>query len=112
MVMNMTPRDRQGMVSSMISVGRTAPLPLGISFLTMLFIQAMLTVASYRHVTMSSPAEIKIEVLAVGFDLVFIVVFLISLAVVVLAVLSRDEVHADNLEDPEEDAFEAAVAGV
>lgn len=69
----------------------------------------MLTVGSHRHVTASSPANLKIDVLATGFDLVFTVVFAASLAAVVLAVLSRDEVHADNLE---EGAFEAAVVGV
>ncbi|MDV2482206.1 DHA2 family efflux MFS transporter permease subunit [Methanoculleus sp. Wushi-C6] len=109
MAMNMAPRDKHGMVSSLISVERSGPITLGISFASMLFIQAMLTVGSHRHVTASSPANIKIDVLATGFDLVFIAIFAVSLAVVVLAVLSRDEVHADNLE---EGAFEAAVAGV
>ncbi|MCK9297689.1 MAG: DHA2 family efflux MFS transporter permease subunit [Methanoculleus sp.] len=108
MVMNMAPRDRQGMVSSLISVERTGPITLGISFISMIFVQAMLTVASHRHVTMSSPAEIRIDVLAAGFDLVFVAVFAVSLAVVALAFLSRDEVHADNRE---EETFEVAAAG-
>lgn len=109
MAMNMAPRDRHGMVSSLISVERSGPITLGISFASMLFIQAMLTVGSHRHVTASSPANLKIDVLATGFDLVFFAVFVVSLAVVVLALLSRDEVHADNLN---ESAVETAVVGV
>ncbi|WP_300998991.1 MFS transporter [Methanoculleus sp.] len=109
MVMNMAPRDRHGMVSSLISAERSGPITLGISFISMLFVQAMLTVASHRHVTTSSTAGIRVDVLATGFDFVFVAVFAVSLAVVALAFLSRDEVHADNLG---EDTIEAAVVGV
>jgi EmrB/QacA subfamily drug resistance transporter len=109
MAMNMAARNKHGMVSSLINVERYGPMTLGISFISMIFIQAMLTVGSHRHVTESSPANIKIDVLATGFDLVFVAVFLISLAVVVFAFLSRDEVHADNLD---ENAPEAAIVGV
>lgn len=38
MAMNMAPRDRHGMVSSLISVERSGPITLGISFASMLFI--------------------------------------------------------------------------
>ncbi|BBL67856.1 hypothetical protein [Methanoculleus chikugoensis] len=74
----------------------------------MLFVQAMLTVASHRRVTMSSLAEIRRDVLATGFDLVFAAVFVLSLAVIALAILSRDEVRADNLE---EETSRTTVAG-
>lgn len=109
MAMSMASRDKHGMVSSLINVERYGPMTLGISFISMIFIQAMLTVGTHRHVTESSPANIRIDVLATGFDLVFVAVFIISLAVVALAFLSRDEVHADNLD---EETLETAVVGV
>lgn len=54
------------MVSSLIRGGATGPITLGLSFIGMLFVQAMLTVASHRRVTMSSLAEIRRDVLAQG----------------------------------------------
>ncbi len=101
MVMGMASRDKHGMVSSLLNVERFGPMTLGISFVSMLFIQAILSVGKYRHVTTSSPKDLVIDAVATGFDLVFLVIFLISLAILALAILSRDEIHPDNVDSDE-----------
>ncbi len=101
MIMGMAPRDKHGMVSSLLNVERYGPMTLGISFVSMLFIQAILSVGKYRNVTTSSPKDLVIDAVATGFDLVFLVIFLISLAILALAILSRDEVHPDNVDSDE-----------
>jgi len=101
MIMGMAPRNRHGMVSSLLNVERFGPMTLGISFVSMLFIQAILAVGKYRHVTTSSPQDLVIDAVATGFDLVFLVIFLISLAIFALAILSRDEIHPDNVDSDE-----------
>ncbi len=101
MIMGMASRDRHGMVSSLLNVERFGPMTIGISFVSMLFIQAILSVGKYRNVTTTSPQNLVIEAVSTGFDLVFLVIFLVSLAILALAILSRDEVHPDNVDSDE-----------
>ncbi|MCP1662453.1 EmrB/QacA subfamily drug resistance transporter [Methanocalculus sp. AMF5] len=102
MVMWMAARDKHGMVSSLLNVERSAPLTLGIAFFSMLFVQAMLFVAQHREITEASPAALQIQVVVAGFDLVFVLIFFISILVVLLSFLSKDEIHPDNLDDTAE----------
>lgn len=101
MIMGMASRDRHGMVSSLLNVERFGPMTLGISFASMLFIQAILMVGKHREVTLESPKNLVVEAVATGFDLVFVVIFVISLAILALAILSRDEIHPDNVDSDE-----------
>lgn len=107
MVMGMASRDRHGMVSSIVNLERYGPMTLGISFVSMLFIQMILMVGKYREVTLESPKNLVTEVVATGFDIVFVVIFVISLAIVALSLLSKDEIHPDNV-----DGDEPVLAGI
>ena len=71
MVMNSVSRTKQGMVSSLTSLERFAPLTLGIAFFNLAFIQGVPMIAANSAVTKKSPADLQVHVLASGFDFAF-----------------------------------------
>ena len=79
------------MVSGLTSLERFAPMTIGIAIFNFIFIEGILKVASYRGVTMQAPANIKLEVLAAGFDLAFLGSFIVGVIILVLAFLIKNE---------------------
>jgi EmrB/QacA subfamily drug resistance transporter len=103
MIMNAVTRTKQGMISSLTSLERFAPLTLGIAIFNLIFTQGVLTIAANHDVTKSSPAEIQQHVLSAGFDLAFLLSFLLGLVILMLAVATREEVHPDYLNQSADD---------
>jgi MFS family permease len=97
MIMNSVARTKQGMISSLTSLERFAPLTLGIATFNLIFIQGVLTIAANNDITKNSPAEIQRHVLSAGFDLSFLLSFLLGLVILVLAIVVREEIHPDYL---------------
>jgi len=97
MIMNSVARTKQGMISSFTSLERFAPLTLGIATFNLIFIQGVISVAASHEVTKTAPAAIKIQVLSAGFDLAFLLSFVLGLVILVLAFIAREEIHPDNL---------------
>ena len=95
MIMNMVSKKQQGMVSSLTSLERFAPLTLGIAFFNLIFIRGVLALAAGAGVTLESPAELKIPVLAAGFDHAFFYSFLVGIIIIALALVVRHEIHLD-----------------
>jgi EmrB/QacA subfamily drug resistance transporter len=95
MIMNMVSKKQQGMVSSLTSLERFAPLTLGIAFFNLIFIRGVLALAAGAGVTLESPAELKIPVLAAGFDHAFFYSFLVGIIIIALALVVRQEIHLD-----------------
>ena len=104
MVMNSVSRTKQGMVSSLTSLERFAPLTLGIAFFNLAFIQGVLMIAANSAVTKKSPADLQVHVLASGFDFAFFLSFLLGMVIIVIAVAAREEIHPDfcNSSEPRE----------
>jgi EmrB/QacA subfamily drug resistance transporter len=100
MIMNSVARTKQGMISSLTSLERFAPLTLGIATFNLIFLQGVLTIAKNHDVTRSSPATIQVQVLSAGFDFAFLLSFLLGLVILVLAIVTREEVHPDYLNRP------------
>ena len=100
MIMNSVARTKQGMISSLTSLERFAPLTLGIATFNLIFLQGVLTIAKNHDITKSSPAAIQVQVLSAGFDFAFLLSFVLGLVIVVLAVAAREEVHPDYLNQP------------
>jgi EmrB/QacA subfamily drug resistance transporter len=94
-IMISVPRVQQGMISSLTSLERTAPISLGIACFNLIFIQGILSIAASHEVTMEAPVEIRMQVLSAGFDLAFFVSFLVGIAILIIAVLTKEEVHPD-----------------
>ncbi len=98
MIMNSVARVKQGMVSSLTSLERFAPLTLGIAFFNLVFIQGIIGIAARHDVTRNSPADIQLHVLSAGFDLAFFISFLLGIVILVLAFATKEVVHPDNLD--------------
>ncbi|MCK9580768.1 MAG: MFS transporter [Methanoregula sp.] len=101
MVMNSVSRAKQGMVSSLTGLERFAPLTLGIAFFNLVFLQGILTIATHHDVTKSSPAAMQIKVLSAGFDFAFFISFVLGIVIILIAILARQEIHPDNLNNSE-----------
>ena len=105
MVMTTAPRRYQGMVSSLTSLERFAPMTIGIALYNIAFVQGMAAIAAHYDVAKSAPAGIQMKVLAAGFDLAFLVSFLIGIVILILALLVRYEMHPDYLESGSEEVL-------
>jgi len=97
LILNSVARSRQGMISSLTSLERFAPQTLGIALFNLVFIQGVLTIAANHEVTRSSPAAMQLKVLTAGFDLAFLVSFLLGLVILALAIVVQEEIHPDYL---------------
>jgi EmrB/QacA subfamily drug resistance transporter len=98
MIMISVARSRQGMVSSLTSLERFAPLTLGIAFYNLIFIQGITAIAESHGITQAAPANIRVQLLSAGFDFAFLFAFIIGIFICVLALVVRPEIHPDNLE--------------
>jgi EmrB/QacA subfamily drug resistance transporter len=95
MIMNSVSRKYQGMVSSLTSLERFAPMTIGIAIFNIVFIQGTTAIASHSRITKEAPAYIRTEVLTSGFDLAFLFAFAVGIFILVLAILARQETHPD-----------------
>jgi len=95
MIMNSVGKRYQGMVSSLTSLERFAPLTLGIAFANLVFIQGIVTIAGNRGITMDAPANIRLQVLTAGFDLAFFASLIVAVFILILVVFARQEIHPD-----------------
>ncbi|NVO66248.1 MFS transporter [Methanofollis tationis] len=106
MIMNSVAKRYQGMVSSLTSLERFAPMTIGIAIFNLIFVQGVLRIAENRDITMQSPVEVKMHLLSAGFDIAFFGAFIVAVVVLVLAFLARQEVHPDYLDAGDEGAPE------
>ena len=103
MIMNSVAKTKQGMISSLTSLERFAPLTLGIAAFNMIFIEGVLTIAANHDVTRASPAVLQVKVLSAGFDLAFLLSFVLGLVILALTFVVRQEIHPDYLDSPGND---------
>lgn len=103
MIMNGVSKKYQGVVSSLTSVERFAPMTLGIAVLNLFLLHGVQKVAETRQVTESAPVNIKIGVLSAGFDIAFFVALLVGVIIFVITLMTRLKIHPDYLESGEEE---------
>lgn len=109
MIMNSVAKKYQGMVSSLTSLERFAPMTIGIAIFNMVFVEGIIVIAKYFGVTTEAPKDIQMKVLAAGFDVAFLFALVIGIVVLVMAFIAREETHPDYLEGGD---AEAAGAGM
>lgn len=105
MIMNSVSKKYQGMVSSLTSLERFAPMTLGIAFANLVFIQGITTLATNQGITETAPANIKLQLLTTGFDLAFFFSFVVAIVILILALVARQEVHPDYQSDNDDDVM-------
>ena len=109
MIMNSVGKGYQGMVSSLTSLERFAPLTLGIAFANLIFIQGITAIAGQHGITENAPANIKLELMTAGFDLAFFFSFIIAIIILILALFARQEVHPDYKTGNDDDTMKGIV---
>lgn len=95
MIMTSASKKYQGMVSSLTSLERFAPMTIGIAIYNVIFIQGMTTIAAHYDITKNAPVEIQMKVLTAGFDLAFLLSFILGIVILVLTVMARYTMHPD-----------------
>jgi len=95
LIMISVAKAKAGMISSLTTLERMAPLSVGIAAFNLIFITGVMSVAANRDVTMQSPAEMRMQVLSAGFDLAFFFTFVIGLIIIVMAFSMKEEIHPD-----------------
>lgn len=95
MAMTSVPKKYQGMVSGFICLERFAPITIGLAAFNMVFIQGMNAVAPASGVVNEALANIGTDVLLSGFSLAFLFGCAVSIVLLVVAILARQEIHPD-----------------
>ena len=97
MIMNSVSRKYGGMVSSLTSLERFAPLTIGIAVFNVIFINGILKIAARQDVTEAAPITLKMQVLSAGFDHAFFLSFILGIILLILVLISKEETHPDYL---------------
>jgi len=95
LIMNSVAKSKQGMVSSLTSLERFAPLTLGIAVFNMIFLWGIAKIAESHNVTQMSPVNVQMTVMSAGFDLAFFGSFILGIVILGLALVIRQETHPD-----------------
>jgi len=95
MTMTAVPKKYQGMVSGFICLERFAPLTLGIALFTIAFVGGMNAAAPGSGVASEALVNIRTDVLVAGFEVAFLFGCLVSVVLLAVALLARQEVHPD-----------------
>lgn len=95
MIMNSVSKRYQGMISSFTSLERFVPMMVGITIFNIIFILGLNAPAIPGGITTGVFKSIRIEELSAGFDLTFLIAFIISIIILVLAVLAHEKIHPD-----------------
>jgi MFS family permease len=99
MIMMAVSKAKAGMISSMTSLERTAPQSIGIATFNAILIAGVIAVAKGYDVTTKSPVNIQMEVLSAGFDIAFILSVVLGIAILIITLVVKEEIHPDYAED-------------
>ena len=99
MIMTAVSKSKAGMISSLTSLERTAPLTIGIAIFNLILIEGVIRIARNYDVTMKSPADIQVQVLSAGFDLAFVLSLVLGVVILVLSLVVKEEIHPDYAEE-------------
>jgi EmrB/QacA subfamily drug resistance transporter len=91
----------QGMVSGFICLERFVPITLGIALFTMAFVRGMATASGGSGVAGEALVHIKTSVLLAGFSQAFLFGCVVSIVLLGIVLLARQEVHPDYLPVPQ-----------
>jgi len=95
MAMNAVAKKYQGMVSGFICLERFAPITIGIALFTIAFVGGMSAAAPARGVAREAMTTIGTGVLQAGFSQAFLFGCIVSIVLLGVAILARQEIHPD-----------------
>ena len=92
-------KAKAGMISSLTSLERTAPLSIGIAIFNLILILGVVGIANRYAVTYNSPSSIKMEVLSGGFDIAFLLSLVLGFVILAISFALKEEIHPDYAEE-------------
>jgi EmrB/QacA subfamily drug resistance transporter len=92
-------KRKAGMISSLTSLERSAPISIGIAIYNLILIEGIILIAKYNEVTTQSPAHIQKEVFSVGFTVGFWVSLALGIVIIIIALVIKEEIHPDYAEE-------------
>ena len=95
MAMNAVSKKYQGMISGFICLERFAPITIGIALFTIAFVGGMDASAPGSGAATEALSNISTDVLVAGFGQAFLFGCVISIVLVAVAILARQEIHPD-----------------
>jgi len=101
LIMMSVAKTKAGMISSLTSLERTAPMPIGIAIFNLILILGVVGIANRYAVTYSSPIDIRMQVLSGGFDIAFILSLVMGFVILAISFALKEEIHPDYEEEAE-----------
>ena len=99
LIMMSVAKTKAGMISSLTSLERTAPMPIGIAIFNLILIMGVTGIAGRYAVTYSSPADVQMQVLSAGFDIAFLLSLVMGIVILVISIALKEEIHPDYEEE-------------
>jgi Na+/melibiose symporter and related transporters len=99
LIMMSVSKAKAGMISSLTSLERTAPLSIGIAIFNLILILGVVGIANRYAVTYNSPSGIKMEVLSGGFDIAFLLSLALGIVILIISFALKEEIHPDYAEE-------------
>ena len=98
MSMMAIPKKYQGMVSGFICLERFVPITLGVALFTILFIGGMNAASPGSGVASEALVNINANVLMAGFGQAFLFGCIVSIVLLAIVIVARQEIHPDYLD--------------
>lgn len=99
MIMMSVSKSKAGMLSSLTSLERNGPQSIGIATYNALLILGVVMIAKSYEITKEAPVNIKLEVLSAGFDIAFILSLIMGIAILILSLAVKEDIHPDYAEE-------------
>lgn len=91
------PKKYQGMVSGFICLERFVPITIGVALFTIVFVGGMNTASPGGGVASEALVNITTNVLIAGFGQAFLFGCMVSVLLLVIAIVAKQEIHPDHL---------------
>jgi MFS family permease len=91
------PKKYQGMVSGFICLERFVPITIGVALFTIVFVGGMTAASPGSGVASEALVDINANVLIAGFGQAFLFGCVVSIVLLVVAIVARQEIHPDHL---------------
>jgi len=91
LIMGSAPASKQGMVSSLTGLERYAPMTIGVAVYNLILIVGIVTLIRNSGITEIPPAQISASILALGFDMAFVVSVILAAGILILCFFIKEE---------------------
>jgi EmrB/QacA subfamily drug resistance transporter len=91
------PKKYQGMVSGFICLERFVPITIGVALFTIVFVGGMNAASPGSGVASKALVDINTNVLVAGFGQAFLFGCVVSIVLLAIAIVARQEIHPDHL---------------